>query len=60
MDRGAWRGTVYGIAKSQTRLSEHAHPSLVEEPIQGTKNWKYGTPNPLEMPQSRCNWNSHI
>ena len=56
MDRGAWRGTVYGLAKSRTRLS----PSLVEEPIQGAKIWKYGTPNPLEMPQTRCNWNSHI
>ena len=23
MDRGAWRATVYGVAKSQTRLSTH-------------------------------------
>ena len=23
MDRGAWRATVCGVAKSQTRLSEH-------------------------------------
>ena len=22
MDRGAWRGTVYGVAKSRTRLSD--------------------------------------
>ena len=26
MDRGAWRATVYGVAKSQTRLSDqHFH-----------------------------------
>ena len=24
MDRGAWQATVYGFAKSQTRLSMHA------------------------------------
>ena len=24
MDRGAWRATVHGVAKSQTRLSMHA------------------------------------
>ena len=24
MDRGAWRGTVHGVAKSQTRLSDQA------------------------------------
>ena len=27
MDRGAWRATVHGVAKSQTELSTHAHPS---------------------------------
>ena len=29
MDRGAWRATVHGVAKSQTRLKQfslHAHP----------------------------------
>ena len=26
MDRGAWRATVHGIAKGQTRLSTHTHP----------------------------------
>ena len=25
MDRGAWRATVHGVAKSQTQLSTHAH-----------------------------------
>ena len=25
MDRGAWRATVQGVAKSQSRLSGHAH-----------------------------------
>ena len=24
-DRGAWRATVHGVAKSQTRLSAHTH-----------------------------------
>ena len=27
MDRGAWRATAQGVAKSQTRLSTHAHKS---------------------------------
>ena len=26
MDRGAWRTTVHGVTKSQTPLSEYAHP----------------------------------
>ena len=26
MDRGAWRATVHGVAKSQTRLSTRTHP----------------------------------
>ena len=25
MDRGAWRATVHGVSKSQTRLSRWAH-----------------------------------
>ena len=25
MDRGAWRDTVHGVAKSEVRLSEHKH-----------------------------------
>ena len=25
MDRGAWRATVHGVAKSRTRLSDLAH-----------------------------------
>ena len=25
MDRGAWRATVHGVAKSQTRLRVHTH-----------------------------------
>ena len=25
MGRGAWRATVHGAAKNQTRLSEHTH-----------------------------------
>ena len=25
MDRGAWRATVHGVAKSRTRPSEHTH-----------------------------------
>ena len=31
MDRGAWRATVRGIAKSQTRLSTHTHMVLEEQ-----------------------------
>ena len=29
MDRGAWRATVHGVAKSWTRLSMHAHTHCV-------------------------------
>ena len=25
MDRGAWRATIHGVAKSQTRLTKHTH-----------------------------------
>ena len=28
MDRGAWWATVYGVRKSQTRLSIHTHTNL--------------------------------
>ena len=34
MDRGAWQGTIHGVAKSQTRLkclSTHAHTDEVIE-----------------------------
>ena len=31
MDRGTWRATVHGVAKSQTRLSPHTH--IYEKPI---------------------------
>ena len=27
-DRGAWQATVYGVAKSRTRLSMHTHNTL--------------------------------
>ena len=30
MDRGAWRATTYGIAKSRTRLSTHTLPGTPE------------------------------
>ena len=29
MDRGAWRATVHGVAKSQTQLSTHIHTITV-------------------------------
>ena len=29
MDRGAWQATVHGVAKSQIRLSDYAHSSLL-------------------------------
>ena len=29
MDRGTWRATVHGVAKSQTRLSTHTHKYIV-------------------------------
>ena len=37
MDRGVWQATVHGVAKSQTRLSEHTHtPHKINKPkIQG-------------------------
>ena len=33
MDRGAWRATVHGVAKSWTRLSTHTYP---EDAVQTT------------------------
>ena len=29
MDRGAWRDTVHGVSKSQTRLSMNADPAKI-------------------------------
>ena len=29
MDRGAWRDTVHGVAKSQTQVSHKAHKSTI-------------------------------
>ena len=34
MDRGAWWATVHMVAKSQTRLSEHAHMHKDTSPIE--------------------------
>ena len=31
MGRGAWRATVHGVAKSQTRLSTHEHTHTNED-----------------------------
>ena len=31
MDRGAWRATVRGVAKSRTRLSDCTHPNIHED-----------------------------
>ena len=40
MDRGAWRATVHGVAKSWTQLSTHTHTQLlgVDEETQSTVN----------------------
>ena len=32
MDRGAWRATVHGVTKNQTRLSNQAHRHGAKEP----------------------------
>ena len=37
MDRGAWRATVSGVAKSRTRLSEQAQDSTEAETIRKNK-----------------------
>ena len=29
MNRGAWQATVHRVAKSQTRLSDEAQPSII-------------------------------
>ena len=34
MDSGAWQATVPGVAKSQTRLSEHTCTTTIEKPGQ--------------------------
>ena len=38
MDRGAWWATVYGVAKSQTRLSDEAQHSTAVGLLKHTKN----------------------
>ena len=43
MDRGAWRVTVHGVAKSWTWLSEHA----------GTENWNEATASAHPSPNTR-------
>ena len=37
-DRGAWRATVPGVAKSQTRLSDSAHTGMICVPRPGTEH----------------------
>ena len=32
MDRGAWRATVHGVAKSQTRLNDQHTHTLDDQP----------------------------
>ena len=33
MDREAWRATIHGVAKSQTRLSDFTSLHLLDEPL---------------------------
>jgi len=33
MNRGIWRTTVHGVAKSQTRLSTHAWEAVTSHPV---------------------------
>jgi len=38
MDRGAWRATVRGITKSQTRLKQSKQTSIISVPRGGKKS----------------------
>ena len=38
MDRGAWRATIYGVKKSWTQLSEHAHTDA-KQPSERVEEW---------------------
>ena len=38
MDTGAWRATVHGAAKSQTRMSTHTHTQI--EPVITVVDWE--------------------
>ena len=52
MDRGAWWATVYGVAKSQTRLSTHTH-THTHTPSKGQrKNNKFPRVNALRKGSS--------
>ena len=41
MDRGAWRATVHGVAKSQTRLKRLSTCAcrIIKRPVRLTKRW---------------------
>ena len=39
MDRGAWRATVHGVAKSQTRLSDREKLKVNHGCLEETSSW---------------------
>ena len=39
MDRGAWRATDHGVAKSQTRLSDEAHQTAFQGTCYASIAW---------------------
>ena len=48
MDRGAWRATVHGVAKSQTQLSTHKH-NISRGPTEATSVFLPGSPTYSEQ-----------
>ena len=48
MDIGAWKATVHGVAKSQTQLSMHTHPSCIHGRYLGksSNSLKWPKPSP--------------
>ena len=45
MDGGAWKATVYGVAKSQTRLSDLAAAAVLNQALSCIDEKTKGPPN---------------
>ena len=60
MNRGAWRATVHGVAKSRARLSDCTHESSWEQEAVRTDSWKEVMPGlgPLQPGKEKrwCPW----
>ena len=60
MDRGAWRATVHGVAKSQTRLTKHMPPIAVEQKFSAGKHRSFPGKCPAQLRKCRPGVNTCI